>query len=296
MDSMPSPPSAVSLSLFPFLCDERMPGIWPFSIFSCCKTFCGSCLSRRWISTYTASLSNKPHANSSSNIFHVQNVDMPQKFNNTLAQHSPTNASEQGGGLTANVHDEKPWKYHVFHRFQSEIETFGKVSLQGVFSWHGLQKVPSYHLRDWIIGLIFWQQLLDIAQGFQTRWNLLWGNVLKPHDSAWRAAYEMGSFGLKCWRVFKELLDMVVECGNQHYHPHLGAYSGGTYLPNLRLQKYSLDSLVSLGQKCENLSMAQARHATDQSAKFDTPHLKSKGKLLKCRHNAGFVLRTNIHC
>lgn len=34
-----------------------MPGLWPFSIFSCCKTFCGSCLSRRWISTYTASLS-----------------------------------------------------------------------------------------------------------------------------------------------------------------------------------------------------------------------------------------------
>lgn len=129
-------------------------------------------------------LSNKPHANSSSNIFHVQNVDMPQKFNNnTWAQHSPTNASEQGGGLTANVHDEKPWKYHVFHRFQSEIETFGKVSLQGVFSWHGLQKV---------------QKLLAIAQGFQTRWNLLWGNVLKPHDSS--AAYEMGR-RVKCWRV-----------------------------------------------------------------------------------------------
>ena len=174
---------SLSLSLPP-LCDERMPGLWPFSIFSCCKTFCGSCLSRRWISTYTASLSNKPHANSSSNIFHVQNVDMPQKFNNnTWAQHSPTNASEQGGGLTANVHDEKPWKYHVFHRFQSEIETFGKVSLQGVFSWHGLQKV---------------QKLLAIAQGFQTRWNLLWGNVLKPHDSS--AAYEMGR-RVKCWRV-----------------------------------------------------------------------------------------------
>ncbi len=165
MDSMPSSPSAVSVPLsLPSVMKECLgSGLSPSSAVA--RLFVVRAWVASGISTYTASLPNKPHANSSSNIFHLGNMDMLEKFKNTWAQNWPTNPSEQGGGLTANIHDEKPWKHS---RRVTQISISSQGNFQGLsakLEWLGWLLGPLMYFCFCLESVV--QNILKLKDGKQ---------------------------------------------------------------------------------------------------------------------------------